>query len=373
MTAPSNEVLSTVPSIPPQGHRSFADLGGQDRPGRIRAEPEGETFHGDWEARTLGLTLAMGATGAWNLDAVRATRESLPGYDRLSYYEIWLAALETMLQSRGFVSAEELREGRSHASQSASPGTAPAARPTALPASRVAAVLARGAPTERPASHPPAFAVGQHVRTRTGPFDHHVRLPRYTWGRRGVVESLHGMHVFPDTHAHGLGEQPQWLYTVVFEGAELWGPDSASDLRLSVDAFEPYLVPDLEPCPEDGRKQAPTASARQDRPTGEDEAAFREPWEASIFALVLALHERGLYTWGEWTQALTQTLAQAGPAATGPYVHWLQTLERLLAERGVTDAPELRAHAQAWARAAARTPHGQPLELRPQDFAGTQP
>ena len=81
------------------------------------------------------------------------------------------------------------------------------------------------------------------MRTRATPVAHHTRLPGYAAGRRGTVERVHGMHVFADAHAQGLGEQPQWLYTVAFEGAELWGDEAAPGLRVSVDAWEPYLEP----------------------------------------------------------------------------------------------------------------------------------
>ena len=69
----------------------------------------------------------------------------------------------------------------------------------------------------------------------------HTRLPRYVRGHVGTVESVRGCHVFPDTHAHGLGEQPQWLYTVRFDARELWGAEADPSVRVSTDAFEPYL------------------------------------------------------------------------------------------------------------------------------------
>ena len=71
----------------------------------------------------------------------------------------------------------------------------------------------------------------------------HTRLPRYARGKTGVVVAVRGAHVFPDTNAHGLGEQPQWLYTVRFAGKELWGGDADPTLSVSIDAFEPYLDP----------------------------------------------------------------------------------------------------------------------------------
>jgi nitrile hydratase len=174
----------------------------------------------------------MGATGAWNLDMSRATRETLPDYPRLSYYQVWLAALERLLLERRLVGADELAAGRAlHAPQPLK----------TLAAADVAATLARGAPTERPASAPARFGPGDAVRTRAGRVPHHTRLPGYASGRRGVVERVHGMHVFADPHAQGAGEQPQWLYTVVFDAAELWGGAAAPGLTVSVDAWEPYL------------------------------------------------------------------------------------------------------------------------------------
>ena len=77
---------------------SHADLGGQSGHGSITVEPEGEVFHAPWEARAHALTLAMGATGAWNLDMSRAARETLPNYAELGYYEIWIAGLQRLLQ-----------------------------------------------------------------------------------------------------------------------------------------------------------------------------------------------------------------------------------------------------------------------------------
>jgi nitrile hydratase beta subunit len=214
-------------------HLSHADLGGRDLPGALVPEAEDERFHAAWEPRAFALTLAMGATGAWNLDAARAARESLPGYLHLSYYAIWAAALERLLASRGLCRADELAAGR--ALHPAAPV------PRVLQAADVPRVLAAGSPTQRPAARSAAFAVGQRVRTASGPFDHHVRLPGYVRGRLGRIESVHGAHVFPDTNAHGAGEQPQWLYTVVFEGREVWGPQAEPGLTMCIDAFEPYL------------------------------------------------------------------------------------------------------------------------------------
>jgi nitrile hydratase subunit beta len=214
-------------------YRSNADLGGQYGHGPVVPEPEGELFHAAWEPQALALTLAMGATGAWNIDMVRGARETLADYATSSYYAIWIRALEKLLLERGLIQPEELSAGRML--------EAPRAPPRRLQAAAVAEVLQRGAPTLRLATAPARFAPNDRVRTRRDPVPHHTRLPGYARGRLGRVEQVRGVHVFADTNARNLGEQPQWLYTVVFTAAELWGEDATEGLTVSIDAWEPYL------------------------------------------------------------------------------------------------------------------------------------
>jgi nitrile hydratase accessory protein len=109
-------------------------------------------------------------------------------------------------------------------------------------------------------------------------------------------------------------------------------------------------------------------------PSDEGGPAFREPWEAQAFAMTLALHERGLFTWPEWSAALAEEIKRAqaaGDPDTGEtyYRHWLAALERLIAEKGVANSDTLARYRDAWDHAADRTPHGQAIELRPDDFA----
>lgn len=214
-------------------YQSRADLGGQAGHGPVTPEAEGELFHEAWEPKALALTLAMGASGRWNIDESRSARETLPDYAQLSYYRIWVAALQRLMSERGLLQPDEIDAGR----MLHPPGTVK----RVLAAADVAAVLAKGSPTERPATSPARFAQGDTVRMHAGPVPHHTRLPGYVRGKRGTIERVLGPHVFADAHAQGLGEQPQWLYTVVFDGAELWGDESAPGLRVSVDAWEPYL------------------------------------------------------------------------------------------------------------------------------------
>ena len=101
---------------------------------------------------------------------------------------------------------------------------------------------------------------------------------------------------------------------------------------------------------------------------------FREPWEAQAFSMALALHQRGLFTWAEWAATLADEIKRA-QAAGDPdrgdtyYHHWLATLERMVATKGIAGADMLARYHDAWDRAADRTPHGTPIELRPDDFA----
>lgn len=101
--------------------------------------------------------------------------------------------------------------------------------------------------------------------------------------------------------------------------------------------------------------------------------AFEAPWQAQAFAMTLTLHERGLFTWSEWAEALAQQVQQA-QAAGDPdlgdtyYLHWLAALEAIVSAKGMGSADDLHRYQQAWHRAADRTPHGQPIDLRAQDF-----
>jgi nitrile hydratase accessory protein len=122
----------------------------------------------------------------------------------------------------------------------------------------------------------------------------------------------------------------------------------------------------------------PTAALRAAQavpgiPCDAEGPVFREPWEAQAFAMAVALHERGLFTWSEWAEVLGEEIKSAqhaGDPDTGAtyYHHWLAALERIVAAKGVADRTMLARYHDAWDRAADRTPHGMPIELRPEDF-----
>ena len=211
------------------------DVGGQMGFGPVAPETGEPLFHAAWERRALGVTLAAGMLGAWNIDESRHARENRhpSDYYGSSYYQIWIKALERLMQVHGFATARELRSPNEV--EDAADG-----RPT-LVASSISARLARGGPVDRPASSAPLFAVGDRVRTVEMHPSGHTRLPRYARGRVGRIEAVQGAFIFPDTNAHGLGEAPQWLYTVAFDGRTLWGHDGDPASIVSIDAFEPYL------------------------------------------------------------------------------------------------------------------------------------
>ena len=109
-------------------------------------------------------------------------------------------------------------------------------------------------------------------------------------------------------------------------------------------------------------------------PRDADGPVFREPWEAQAFAMALTLHARGLFSWSEWAETLAEEIRraqEAGDADSGEtyYRHWLATLERLVAAKGVATSDTMHRYRNAWDHAADRTPHGSPIELKPEDFA----
>ncbi len=210
------------------------DMGGMDGFGAVEREPNEPVFHAPWEGRVLAMSRALGSLQEWNIDIGRYWIELLSPdvYLCSSYYERWLARLENLLLARDLVSLAELAAGHANG-----PGRPVAGR--ALTPADVSVLTP--ASFDRPATAAARFKVGDRVRARNIHPRTHTRLPRYVRGHVGVIERLHGCHVFPDAVVASGAEDPQFLYTVTFEGAKLWGPDSEPGLRISVDAFEPYL------------------------------------------------------------------------------------------------------------------------------------
>ena len=211
------------------------DMGGKHGFGPVEPESNEPVFHDEWEKRAFALTLAMGMPGGWNIDMSRFARENRPPaeYLSMSYYQIWFAALEHMAKERGLVSDDEIEAG--HSLRTAKPVK------RVLSPTDVAKTLHRDGPTERDTKTKSQFKPGDRVRAKNINPPTHTRLPAYVRGHVGTIERVIGCHVFPDSNATGAGEDPQWLYTVCFDGRELWGADGDPTSKVSVDAWQPYL------------------------------------------------------------------------------------------------------------------------------------
>jgi len=210
------------------------DMGGMHGFGPVEPEANEPVFHAPWEGRALAMNRAMGALGLWNIDIGRFSREQLPAdvYLGSSYYRKWILGLEDLVVQYGLVSEDELAAGRAM--------HPPAAVKPKLTAGEAQRLLSRGS-FERPAATPARFKAGDRVRMKNIHPEGHTRLPRYVRGHIGTIECVRGCHVFPDAVVAGRGEEPHWLYTVVFDGRELWGENGDPTLKVSVEAWEPYL------------------------------------------------------------------------------------------------------------------------------------
>ena len=201
------------------------DMGGTHRFGPVVPEADEPVFHEEWEGRVFALNVAMGAAGAWNIDEGRFAREDRSPGDYLSksYFELWLAGLERLIEASGVMDRPPRRVLRAENVQ--------------------AALSSRSGGADREPPGPARFAAGDRVRTRNLNPRTHTRLPRYTRDKVGTVVLVHGAHVFPDSSAQRHGEDPQWLYTVRFSAQELFGPEADPRQSTSIDAWEPYLEP----------------------------------------------------------------------------------------------------------------------------------
>ncbi len=212
------------------------DMGGMDGFGKVEPEPDEPPFHAPWEGRVLAMQRAMAYAGGWHIDMARYAQERLPPpvYLAASYYQRWALAMERNVIERGLADSDELAAGH-------------ALRPGKSLKRKLTADLVREGMTRgsfyRQAQGPARFKPGDRARAKNIHPPTHTRLPRYVRGHSGVIELVHGCHAFPDSVALDQGDNPQWLYTIVFDGRELWGADADPSLKISIDAFEPYLEP----------------------------------------------------------------------------------------------------------------------------------
>lgn len=213
------------------------DLGGATGFGPVPVDDD-VIFHDDWERKAFAVTQYAQVVAGFNTDAFRhgIEREDPATYRSIPYFEKWIRNGERMLVEGGVIGADAVAARLRGTAAMADPEHTTDARPA----------VAKGA--ERQVPHDCRFTVGDRVRARR-PDDTigHTRLPDYVLGREGVIELINGGWIYPDSHAHGLGEQPTWVYAVRFSARDLWPEDGerdgAGDHAVFVDLFEPYLEP----------------------------------------------------------------------------------------------------------------------------------
>jgi nitrile hydratase beta subunit len=213
------------------------DMGGMQDFGPIRPEKNEPVFHAPWEGRIAAIWSALGTWRKWNTDFGRQTRELLPPdeYLGLNYHQLRYAQILGVLASSGLATSDEVDTGRP------AQGTPKAIPP--LTAAGVDAWFSGGNPKRRDVVVAAKFRTGQRVRGRNINPPTHTRLPRYARGKVGVIERDHGVFVFPDSNAIGLGEKPQHVYSVRFAARELWGEQANSKDTVIVAMWDDYLEP----------------------------------------------------------------------------------------------------------------------------------
>lgn len=213
------------------------DLGGMHGFGPVERIAHEPLFHGRWEAVVRSIVTLARERGYFNIDAFRHGIERIPPatYLRSTYFARWLASAERNLIEQGFIDADEL-EARVAWFGEHPDRPPPASRPMAGPP-------VTGVVVEVAAPPAPRFVIGDTVVARNNHPTGHTRLPRYARGKRGSIHLDHGPQTFPDANAHGLGAQPQALYSVRFNARELWGDSAEPNQMVYLDLWESYLEP----------------------------------------------------------------------------------------------------------------------------------
>lgn len=215
------------------------DLGGKHGFGPVEVERDEPVFHQDWEARAFAIVRAsVEFGGRSSVDQFRHAIERIDpaAYLTHTYYGRWIGGIENLLVESGVLTRAEI-DAR-YLARGGSADDLVASRPTANP-DRITDEPADDA--IRPLERAARFRVGERVVTHRYPVVGHTRLPAYARGRTGRITAVHGGWVYPDSNAHGHGENPQHLYTVAFDGEELWGDPAEPGVVVHLDLFEPYL------------------------------------------------------------------------------------------------------------------------------------
>jgi len=212
------------------------DLGGMHGFGDVNPEQNEPVFHAEWEKRVLGLFVPVSAVGPFCVDEFRARIERMgaTNYLSTSYYEHWLHAFETLAVEKGCVTKEELKAGKSFTPRGES-------TPPVL-AKDVPYISSHGSSARIDEAITPKFKVGNLVMVNNNHPENHTRCPRYARDKLGSIEKDNGVFVFPDTAAHGQGENPQHCYSVRFDAKELWGSEASEKDSVYIDLWDDYLT-----------------------------------------------------------------------------------------------------------------------------------
>ena len=211
------------------------DMGGMHGFGPVDPA-DANSWHSDWEGRVFAITLAASGILHGSIDRRRFELETLPPADYLrGYFQRWYTRLVNASVASGVIGEAERAAVERGEPVSATRDREPLSAETLL------RLFAAGAPSRREIASGPAFAPGDAVRARNINPLTHTRLPRYVRGRSGVVIAHRGAHVFPDSNAENLGEDPRHLYAVRFAATALWGAEAPARDSVTLDLWEPYL------------------------------------------------------------------------------------------------------------------------------------
>jgi nitrile hydratase len=220
------------------------DLGGTDGFGPVTRDPDEPVFRAEWEKAAFAFFASGFRAGLYGVDAFRAGMERMhPAvYLTSPYYEHWLHSIEHYATAAGVIDPDEL-EARTRHYLDHPDAPLPERRDPELLAF-VDAAVQHGAPAKRETDAAPRFSVGDLVTVVDDSPKGHTRKARYVRGKTGRIVMAHGAYIFPDSAGNGGGEDPQHVYTVRFDNAELWGPQTAEPNGVvHFDVWEPYIVP----------------------------------------------------------------------------------------------------------------------------------
>jgi len=211
------------------------DMGGMQDMGPVRPDKNEPVFHAEWERRVFAMDEAI--DGDWPGGAGRYQKELIPPaeYLRMSYYERWLRGLSELLVKSGIVTQSELETGIAEGGNTKGRKV--------LRVAEVRPRIAAGFPSTSKVPAVAKFHLGERVRARNINPSAHTRLPRYARGKLGTIERDHGVFVFNDSEAQGLGDKPQHLYSVRFAARELWGSEAPAGDSVHLDLWDDHLEP----------------------------------------------------------------------------------------------------------------------------------